>query len=474
MFMAGFIYAVFLISLGYFLILTVYYAFLVLVGSLEGKKRAFESEEEDYSLLYFSAVRAPVTFILPARNEEEWIADSVKSLLGQNYPEFEIIIVNDGSTDRTLEILNGLLKLKPSDAIYIKHYRDGHVREILKSESYPNVTVIDKHAGLKKAGAANAGLNMAKYNYVCVMDSDTILEPDTLLKVMAHVDKDPDRIIGIGSYFGLVNGFKIKDGRIDERSFSYNPIVACQNIEYIRSFIGNRLAWSRYNSTPNIAGGFGIWRKDILYEIGGYSAEFTCEDIELTFRAHDYAAKNREKGYKIVMLPYYVGWTEGPANIASLILQRSRWQRVTNETVWRYKYMLFNPRYGGFAFMVMPYFVFYEVLGVFAEIFGTVMVAAGWAAGVLDLNVFLAFFFFMLLSQAFTSLLSILAFVDAQRLFRIKYIVYMVGLTFVEFFWYRWIISAAKLVGTYGFFRRVRSFDQYARSKQLKAPANVR
>jgi cellulose synthase/poly-beta-1,6-N-acetylglucosamine synthase-like glycosyltransferase len=460
------IYIVFIASLSYFLLLTVYYLFLTLIGSLEGMKRESQGEGEDYSLFYLSTLRLPVSIIVPARNEEEWIVDSLKSLINLNYPELEIIVVNDGSTDRTLERLDGLLKLKPVDIMYIRHYKDGKVHEILKSETYPNVTVIDKEAGNKKAGAANAGLNMAKYDYVCVVDADTILERNALLKVMAQVDKEPGKIIGIGSYFGLVNGFKIKDGMIMDRSFSYNPIITYQNIEYIRSFIGNRLAWSKYNAMPIVSGGFGVWRKDIVYELGGYSAEFTCEDIEFTFRAHEYAVKNKEKGYRIVMLPYVSGWTEGPSNIRSLIIQRNRWQRVTNETIWKYRHMVCNPKYGLFAFITLPYFVLYEVLGVFIEILSFAFVVFGALAGVLQFNVFLAYFLLMLLSQAFTSLLCILAFVESQRLFRVKYIIYLVALSFVEFFWYRWIISISKLLGTWDFFHRKRSPDQYVRAKR--------
>lgn len=460
------IYAVFIASLGYFLVLTIYYIFLAVIGSIEEMKRAMQGESEDYSLFYFSSLKLPVSIILPAHNEEDWISDSLQALLNINYPEFEIIVVNDGSTDGTFDILNNILKLKLVDAIYIKHYKDGRLRGVLKSEKYPNVTVIDKDIGNKKAGAVNAGLNIAKHEYICVMDADTVLERDALLKVMAQVEKEPDKVIGVGSYFGLINGFKIKNGTIMDRSCSYNPIVAYQNIEYIRSFIGNRLAWSRYNAMPNVAGGFGVWRKDVLYELGGFSADFTCEDIELTFRAHDYIVKNKDKGYKIVMLPFYVGWTEGPDNIPALVMQRNRWQRVVNETIWRYKYMTCNPKYGFFGFLAMPYFVLYEVLGVFMELISIAFVAAGWVMGVLNINIFLAYLLFMLLSQSFVSLLSMLAFVEGQRLFKIRYIMYLMVLTLTEFFFYRWIISISKVIGTISSLRGIRSYDQYARSKR--------
>jgi len=462
-FLANAIYILFLIFFTYFLILMLYSILLALVGFFEGKKKAWEGEEENYPIVYFSAIDMPVSLIIPARNEEAWIRDAVLAVLALNYPQFELIVVDDGSTDKTFAILNEVLDLAPMDKYYMKHYQDGKVSGFFKSKKFPTATVLKKFAGKKKAGAVNAGLNIAKYNYVCPLDADTILEQNSVLKVMAHVQKDPDKIIGIGSYFGLSNGFEIKDGKIMKKSFPYNPMIAYQNIEYIRSFIGNRIGWSKFNSTPIVAGGFGVWRKDILSELGGYSAEFTCEDLELTFRAQEYIARNKEKGYKILMLPYYVCWTEGPDSVRSLILQRNRWQRVTDETVWNYKHMLFNPRYGRFGFTTLPYFAVYESLGVLFEVASLVMVTIGWASGMLDISTFFAFIVFMILCQTLVSLVSMLTFVRIHRLFKLRYLMYLIGLSFLEFFWYRWIISVAKLLGTLGFLRGVKSFDQYAR-----------
>lgn len=461
-------YAIFLTFLGYFLLVMFYYLMLALIGFIEGKKRKLESEEEAYSILSSSTFTLPVSVIIPARNEEEWISDSVGSILNLNYPEFEVIVVDDGSIDRTFEILDTMLKLNALDKTYIKHYRDGWVRGIFKSDKYPNVTVISKQAGFKKAGAINAALNLAKYKYICVMDSDTVLEPDALLKVMAHVAKDPDRIIGIGSYYGLSNGFNIKDGRIRERSFSYQPLIAYQNLEYIRSFIGNRIAWSKFNSSPIIPGGFALWRRDVLFELGGFDKEFSSEDLEFTFRVHDYMVKNGKKGYRVLMLPYFVGWTEGPSNLKSLILQRNRWQRVVEEAVWKYKYMAFNPKYGSFAFLVFPYYILYEVFGVFFEIISIVTAVIGWTIGIVEVKMFFAFLLFVTLSQILVSLLSIFAFLRTQqRLLKLRYLLYLVVLSFLEFFWYRWIISFAKISGTYSYSQKLRAHDQYTRPKRI-------
>ena len=459
--------AAFIIFFSYFVVLTVYYLILALIGLLETGRRMEESRNEDYPFFYSSSFAIPVSIVIPAHNEEEWIRDCVMSVLNLDYPKFEVIIVDDFSSDATPKILNDMLGLFPVESLYTKHYKDGKVEAILKSSKYPNVKVMRKSASsLKKAGTVNAGLNIARYEYVCALDADTILEPDALLKVMAQVQKDPEHIIGMGSYFGLSNGIKVRNGRIIERTFSYQPIVAYQNLEYIRTFIGNRMAWSRFNAVPVVAGGFAVWRRDMLYDTGGYSAEFTCEDMEITFRAREYALINKKANYKIEMLPYYVGWTEGPSNIKSLISQRERWQRVIDETITKYAHMICNPKYGAFAFFTLPYFVLYEVAGVFFEMISIGFLIWGSIMGMFSIKVFLAFLALMLLSQCLVSILSIFVFIRTQRIFRVRYVAYLLFLSMVEFFWYRWLLSLAKIVGTYKFFRGARAFDRYQREKR--------
>lgn len=466
---AKIIYTLFLIFLSYFTVLMAYYLALSVLAFSEGRRRAREYEREDLTSFLTSSFSLPVSIIIPAHNEEEWIVDCLKSVLNINYPLFEIIVVDDGSTDKTLEILHDVLELKPVDRTYVERFQAGKIREIFKSEKYPNVTVISKHAGQKKAGALNAGLNFAKHKYVCAMDSDTILEPDAFLKIMPHIQKDPENIIGMGSFFGLINCFEIKDGKVIEKNFTCNLFIAYQYIEYIRTFIGNRMAWSKLGVMPIVAGGFGIWRRDILLELGGYSSEFSCEDLEFTFRVQDYISENQKKNYKILSLPYCVGWTEGPSNLASLISQRNRWQRVVIETVWHYRHMLFKKGYGLFAFTLIPYFIFYEVLGVFFEISSIGLLIWGYFSKILGLKIFLIFFIFMILSNTLISLLSLFVFIRDQKIFKAKDIAKFVILIFLEFFWYRWLISIAKLAGTISFVRGVKVYDSYTRKKRNKS-----
>jgi len=461
-----FIYLLFLVSFAYFFVMTFYFLLLSAISFFEEKRRVMELDAEDFTTLYSSSFTLPVSVIIPAHNEEEWITDAVKAALNLKYPEFEVIVVDDGSTDNTLKQLDSLLKLKPFDMPFAEYLRCGRIREIFKSQAYPNVTVINKDGGCKKAGAVNAALNISRFKYVCVTDADTIIEPDALIKVMAHVQKDPENIIGVGAYFGLVNGLKIKDGKIIKWSFSHKPTVASQNIEYMRSLIVMRTAWSKFNVMPIIAGGFGIWRRDIFLELGGYSPEYSSEDLEFTFRVHDYFLEKNDKKYKVLMLPYIASWTEGPSNIVSLIRQRNRWQRVTNETVWHYKHMIFNLRYGAFAFFLLPYFLFYEVFGVFIEVAAIAFLVWGITVQVVDMRVLLAFFSFMVLTNTISSLLAIFIFTKDQKVFSMKDITYFIVLSFLEFFWYRWIITIAKIMGTFSWLRGIKTYDQYVRAER--------
>ncbi|HTY45767.1 MAG TPA: glycosyltransferase [Patescibacteria group bacterium] len=460
------IYVIFIICFGYFVILNMYYVSLTFVALFESRRRTKESSTEDYHRLTVSAFTLPVSFIIPAHNEESWIGDCLKSVLRQDYPEFEVLVVDDHSTDKTFQVLDGLLKLEPTKKDYVEHFVCGEVSGIFASRNHPHVTVITKSSGCKKAGAINSALNLARYKYICVIDADTVLEPDALIKVMAQVQKDPDKIIGIAGFFGLVNGFRIKDGRIIERSFSLNPVVAYQNIEYIRSLAAHRVAWSKYNAMPNVAGGFGIWRRDILLELGGYASEYSSEDLEFTFRAHDYIIEKKKEGYQILMLPYLVGWTEGPSNMSSFIIQRDRWQRVVNEAVWKYRHMILRPSHKTIAFLTLPYFLFYEVLGIFFEVAAIALVAWGILSGVLDLGIFFTYIVFMILCNAVISLTALFIFVRDQAVLKTRYVIYFAILIFLEFFWYRWLMTVAKLSGTINYCKGVRTFDKYERLKR--------
>jgi cellulose synthase/poly-beta-1,6-N-acetylglucosamine synthase-like glycosyltransferase len=256
----------------------------------------------------------------------------------------------------------------------------------------------------------------------------------------------------------------VKNGNILKRGVSFFSLVSFEMLDYIRSHLANRLSLSRFDSMLCVCGGFGIWRKDFLIEIGGYSSDFTCEDIEITFRAYDYIIKNK-KPYKILMMPHCVAWTEGPNLVKNLIRQRNRWQRVINETVWHYRHMLFNGRYGWIGFMGVPYFFLYESLGVFFETASLIVLFLGTVLGRLRVEDFLLITLIMLLYYTITALVSLLIFDKNQRLFSLKDMAKLSALSFLEFFGYRQIILTARIMGTIAFFKGDKRWDKFERNR---------
>lgn len=461
----------FVIFLVYFILLLAYYLFCGVVSLWEVARRSRQQQLEDLQHVSVSLFSLPVSVIIPTRNEEHWILDSVKATLANRYPEFEVIVVDDGSTDTTMQLLQQHFDLAP----YYDHTSEqagklpaGPVKELLVSRADPRLRVVRKESGLKKAGAVNAGVQFARYPYFCMLDADTILEPDAILKVMSHVLRDPEHVVGVGSYFGLVNGLKVVDGRITDYSFSANPLVAYQNLEYLRSFIGTRTVWSKYNATPILAGGFSVWRKDLMVELGGFAPEYSSEDVEMTFRAQEYIAAHPDKGYQLLMLPYFVGWTEGPATLGTLLKQRNRWQRCLSEALWKYRHMIGNRRYGGFGLFTLPYLLLYEGLGVFFEVGSILLTLVGSAFLALDPRLLGVFILFIALNQAVISLFSLAAFTRDRQPFRPRFLLYLIVLSFLEIFWYRWLQVVAKVQGTVSFSRGVRDFDQYVREQRKR------
>jgi glycosyltransferase involved in cell wall biosynthesis len=306
-------------------------------------------------------------------------------LLAFDYPEFEVIVVNDGSDDRTLERVREAFALEPY-AVFVRHvFGSQPVRGIYRSADHPNLVVLDKVNG-GKADAWNAGLNVARYRYVCGVDADTVFDRKALLKVMRVAVQDPARIVGVTSQITTARepeqAMAAPPGR---RPIDLGPLVVYQHLDFLRAFVNNRLAWSRLGFMLCSPGGFQIWRRDVLEEVGGYSTAFTCEDIELTFRVHERFLRER-RDYRIHCLPDSIGVTEGPDSVAKLVAQRERWQRVINETVVHYRRMWFNPRYRTVGLIGTPFYLLTEVLSPAIELVALAALVASVALGVFELD----------------------------------------------------------------------------------------
>jgi cellulose synthase/poly-beta-1,6-N-acetylglucosamine synthase-like glycosyltransferase len=454
--------------LGYLLLSNLVYLSFVLAGAVENSVRRRESGSQDYGTLASSRFTIPVSVIVAAYNEERVIETTVRSLLALEYPEHEVIVVNDGSTDRTLDVLRDTFALEPYEVFVRRVFPTESVQAIYRSRLHPNLVVVDKENG-GKSDSLNAGLNVARYRYVCGVDADTVFERNALLKAMRLVVQDPARIIGVTSYITTARDpVRAIDEPTGRRPIDRHPLMAYQHLDFLRAFFNNRLAWSRHGFMLCAPGGFQVWRRDVLEEVGGYSRSFTCEDIELTFRVHErFLREGRD--YRIHCLPDNVGITEGPDSVGKLVAQRERWQRVIDETVWHYRRMWFNPRYRTVGLVGAPFYLFTETLSPLVELFALVSIPLALAVGVFEP----AAFFLMLGAVAFVNAAltaCAILFDDLQsRMYRRRDLARLLLLAPLDLVLYRPIIVWARLKGSWHFLRGDKAWHKFERNVRASA-----
>lgn len=331
----------------------------------------------------------PVSVIAPAFNEELSIVESVKSLLSLEYPHHEVIVVNDGSKDDTLGALIRGFDMEPHERMQIAALQKTKIRGTYRSRRYPNLFVVDKENG-RKADAANAGIGFARTPLVCVIDADSIIETDGLLRAAEPFMHDDGRLVAVGGTIRIANGCEIEGGALRRIGVDKKLVPRFQIVEYLRAFLSSRVANAHTGTLLLISGAFGMFRRDVLIEIGGYRHDTVGEDLELVVRIHRYM-REQKREYAISFVPDIVCWTEAPANLAGLKGQRSRWQQGALETLQRHRRMIFNPRYGRIGMVAMPQLILEDVIGPPAEVVGYLVIPAAITLGILDPMMALAF-----------------------------------------------------------------------------------
>ena len=456
------------ICFAYLFFTTVVYVALTAIGALESVVRRHESRSADYDTLASSRFTIPVSIVVPAYNEERVIAATTRSMLELDYPEHEVIVVNDGSSDGTLAALVEAFDLEPYQA-FVRHvFPHNDVRAMYRCREHPNLVVVDKENG-GKADALNAALDVARYRYVCGVDADTWFDRKALLKGMRLAVQDPARVIGVTSHMTTARkpekAMAAPQGR---RRIDLHPLMAYQHLDFLRAFFNNRTAWSRGNYMLCSPGAFAIWRRDVLEEVGGYSRTFTCEDIELTFRVHEkYLREGRD--YAILCLTDNVATTEGPDTVGKLVSQRERWQRVIDETVWHYRRMWFNPRYKSVGLVGSPFYLLTEVLAPVFEVLGLAALAGAVALGLFQPLTFVATVGAVAFANAALTA-SAIYFEDMQsRSYRKRDLLALLLYTPLDVVLYRPIILWARLRGSWGFLRGDKSWHKFERN--VRAPA---
>ena len=460
----------------YLVLLAMMYAIMLVAATRENRLRAREARVEDFDTLLTSPFTIPVSVIAPAFNEELCITESVRSLVTLQYPEYEVIVVNDGSTDNTLEELRRAFDLYAVEGDTARPLQASETRCVYRSRRQPRLTVVDKVNG-GKSDALNCGMNHARYRYVCCVDSDTVYNRRALLTGMRLVVRDPAVVVGVTSQV-LPSRYPERTNHAEDMHLDRSPFIAWQTFDYVRAFVAARLAWSRANYMLCSVGAFAIWRRDVVLELNGFSRSFTCEDIEFTFRVHEHF-RSKKIPYAVHSLAEPVGVTEAPQSIRGLVSQRARWQRVITETVWHYRHMLWNPRYGTVGFVGMSYYVIAEVLAPLFQVVAVVAIPLAAVAGVLQLGEFVRVLALLALGGAIFTCAAFLLEERARHTFSARDLAYMVALSPFELLFYRPVIMFAQLKGTIDFFlgdRRWNKIERNARSPrgEIVEPAGRR
>ncbi len=397
----------------------------------------------------------PVSVIAPAHNEEATVVDNVRSLLGLEYPVYEIIIVNDGSSDQTLERLIQAFHFKKTKRVFRKVIPTKPVRGIYLSPIAPKLVLVDKENG-RKADALNAGLNVARFPLFCAIDCDSVIDRDALLKMARPFHEDPDRTVGVGGVVRLSNDCLIKNGQIEKVNMPKSWLARIQIVEYLRAFLGSRLGLSKIGSLLIISGAFGMFRKDVVLQCGGYDHKAIGEDMELVVRI---TRKLREKktNFRIKFIPDTLCWTEGPENWKILKSQRNRWQRGLIQVLQAHRSMAFNPRFGVTGLFALPFYLVFEMLSPLIEMFGYLILVYFIAVDGLNTPFAIKLFFLAIVAGMFLSLSAILLEEYAEKRFpRLRDVLILFTSGLVENLGYRQVIA----------FVRVKAFLDVVKGKQ--------
>ncbi|TQK44076.1 cellulose synthase/poly-beta-1,6-N-acetylglucosamine synthase-like glycosyltransferase [Streptomyces sp. SLBN-118] len=370
--------------LTYFALINTSYLLLILLAVGELVRRLRRAPFAGYDDTSASPFTPPVSLIMPAYNEEAGIAEAVRAMLLLRYPVFEVVVVDDGSSDGTLDALRGAFGLVEVDRVVPDDVQvRGAVESVHLPRGGPVPLVVARKANGGKADALNAGINLARYPLLCMVDADSILDSESLLAVAKPFCDDPMRVVATGGVVGIANGCTVVAGRVVEPRVPQELLGRIQVVEYLRAFMLGRTGWSKIGGLLVIAGAFGLFRRDVVVAVGGMDANCIGEDAELVVRMHRYL-RDQGRDYRIVFVSEPISWSEAPSTAKILGKQRRRWHRGLTELLLKHRRMIGNPRYGRIGLVSLPFYVVFELLAPVVELAGLVLVPVGLLVGAVD------------------------------------------------------------------------------------------
>lgn len=380
------------VVLGYSLLLIVSYVMLLVFAYKYSFRWRQWSNKYICNMVQSSPFVPGISVVAPAYNEEKTIVDNVRSLLKMDYPNFDVCIVNDGSKDRTLELLIETFEMVEVPFEYVEHVHSAPFKRLFKSinPAYARLMVVDKVNGGTKADAVNAGLNVISNPYFINTDVDCILSRDAMYQCIFPIIQDR-HIIAVSGTMSMSNGASMSNGEIIDLRPSSRPIPLFQDLEYKRSFLVGKMGWSLINAMNNVSGGYGLFSTEVVVNAGGYSSTSFAEDMDMLTRMIAYCC-DFNRPYRVVQIPHNCCWTEGPSNIKMLYRQRTRWGRGLIQLMWEHRRLLFNRKYKRLGLISMPYTFLFEFLAPIIEIVGFgMMVYLAFTGGISWFSFFVTF-----------------------------------------------------------------------------------
>lgn len=380
------------VVLGYTLLLDLVMLALVLAGARRVSASRRWDGSEGHEEIFASPLTPGVSVLIPAHDEEAGILDTLAAVLAQRYPVFEVVLVDDGSTDRTFDKVAerfGLVRVTPRPTAALPV--DGEVLSVHRASNGDPLTVVRKTSVGRRSDALNAGLNIARHPLVCMVDADSLLEPEALVQVARPFVEDPGNVVASGGVIRAANGARVARGSVLEPRLSPRWVVRFQVVEYLRSFLLGRTGWADANALLIISGAFGLFRRDLVVEVGGLDALSLAEDAELVVTLQEHLRRQR-RPHRVVFVPEPVCWTEVPETLTVLGRQRRRWSHGLAQLLWKHRRMIGNPRFGPVGVLALPFFLLFELLGPVVEVVGLVSVVLAAFLGVLDASTALVMF----------------------------------------------------------------------------------
>ena len=408
----------------------------------------------NYGSVADSPLSPSVSILVPAYNESSNIVNNVKTLLNLHYVNFEVILINDGSTDDTFEKVKKEFDMVKTNYFFDYRIPCERIKGVYKSRKtqFGKLTVINKNNG-GKSDSLNAGLNVTKNELVVTIDADSIIEPDSITKlVKPFLEEKKKKVIATGGVVRILNSCEVENGRIKKINLPKKFLSAWQVLEYTRAFLLGRMAWSELDGLMLISGAMGMFDKETLINVGGYDTEEIGEDMELVVRMRRYMAEKQEK-YVVTYIPDPLCWTEVPSDVKSLKAQRTRWTRGLISTLSKHSKIFLNRTYGKLGMLGYPFWMFFEWLAPLFAFLGLGLTAYLAIDGSMNWQIFLLLYAFIYSFAIFMSFWSVLfEELTFHKYSRKRDVLRLLGIAFIEPFLYP-ILAWFAVVGNIQYLR---------------------